>query len=270
MARIFARALGVTEDDTYEIDAASHNSVEDIKEINEAVFTLPFRSKYKIYILDEAHMLSKSAWNAFLKTLEEPPQYVIFILATTELEKVPETILSRCQTFMFKKPSRAILQNIIEKAAKAEKVKLEDGVSELVAFFGDGAFRDAYGTLEKIMGSSKDSTITLTEAEEILGAPTESVINAYIEGITTNDVEKSLKAVRALSEKGIDIPKAFALIIERFRSLLLVKISGETTDASPALSSVNLLKLLDHYGRVRHSPFPDLLLEAAAVDLTGN
>ncbi len=106
MARIFAKELGTSEDDIYEIDAASHNSVEDIKELNEAVFTLPFRSKFKVYILDEAHMLSKSAWNAFLKTLEEPPHHVIFILATTELEKVPETILSRCQTFIFKKSSR--------------------------------------------------------------------------------------------------------------------------------------------------------------------
>jgi DNA polymerase-3 subunit gamma/tau len=98
VARIFARALGTSENDIYEIDAASHTSVENIRELNEAVNTLPFDSKYKVYILDEVHMLSKSAFNAFLKTLEEPPKHVIFILATTEMDKLPETIVSRCQS----------------------------------------------------------------------------------------------------------------------------------------------------------------------------
>ncbi len=287
MARIFAKALGTSEDDIFEIDAASHTSVEHIKELNEAVFTLPFRSKYKIYILDEVHMLSKSAWNAFLKTLEEPPSHVIFILATTEIEKVPETILSRCQTFLFKKPSRVVLRTIIEKAGKAEGVKLEEGVSELIALFGDGAFRDAYGTLEKIIGASRDKKISLSEAEEILGAPDESIILSYIEGLVEKDVEKSLCAVRQLSEKGVDIPKSFELILERFRALLLLSISKEseevlrrelsertfeslqemTAKKSPIISSANLLTLLDAYSKMKNCPISEILLESAAIGI---
>ena len=112
VARIFASAIGCSEQDIYEIDAASNNSVEDIRTLTEGVYTLPFQSPYKVYILDEAHMLSKSAWNAFLKTLEEPPAHAVFILATTELEKIPETVQSRCQVFEFKKPTRAVLSKI--------------------------------------------------------------------------------------------------------------------------------------------------------------
>src|SRR5512141_218689 len=96
IARIFAHEIGCSDRDLYEIDAASNNSVEDIRALTEGVYTLPFESPYKVYVLDEAHMLSKSAWNALLKTLEEPPSYVVFILATTELSKVPETVQSRC------------------------------------------------------------------------------------------------------------------------------------------------------------------------------
>ena len=290
LARIFAKALGTVEDDIYEIDAASHTSIENIKELNEAVFTLPFLSKFKIYILDEVHMLSKSAWNAFLKTLEEPPAHVIFILATTEIEKIPETILSRCQTFIFKKPTRSILRAVIEKAGKAEGVKLEEGVSELIALFGDGAFRDAYGTLEKIIGASKDKKITLKEAEEVLGAPDEMIVLSYIEGLAEKNVEKSLSAVRKLSEKGVDIAKSFELILERFRALLLLTISKESEATlkeelsektfeslsgiagkkHATVSSVTLLSLLDAYSRIKSCPIPEILLESVVIGITEN
>ncbi len=101
VARILAREIGTSGNDLYEMDAASNRGIDDVREIRESVNTLPFESKYKIYIIDEVHMLTREAWNAFLKTLEEPPSHVIFIMATTELEKVPETVVSRCQTFAF-------------------------------------------------------------------------------------------------------------------------------------------------------------------------
>ena len=103
VARIFAHSIGTVAEDTYEIDAASNTGVDDVRALNESVSVLPFSSKYKVYIIDEVHMLSKSAFNALLKTLEEPPSYVVFILATTELHKIPETILSRCQRYIFSK-----------------------------------------------------------------------------------------------------------------------------------------------------------------------
>ena len=123
IARIFAKELGTTSKDLYEIDAASNNSVEDIRSLTENVHTLPFESTYKVYILDEVHMLSKSAWNAFLKTLEEPPAHTLFMLATTELAKVPETVRSRCQVFELKRPTRRILEEHIAFIATAEKRK---------------------------------------------------------------------------------------------------------------------------------------------------
>src|SRR6185437_9164706 len=131
VARIFAKEIGCTEKDLYEIDAASNNSVEDIRQITENVYTLPFESPYKVYILDEAHMLSKSAWNAFLKTLEEPPPHAVFILATTELDRVPDTVQSRCQVFEFKKPTRKALAALCIEVAKKEGYTLAPDAAEL-------------------------------------------------------------------------------------------------------------------------------------------
>ncbi|MEI6553855.1 MAG: AAA family ATPase, partial [bacterium] len=141
VARIFARELGTSDKDLYEIDAASNTSVDDIRNLNESVHTMPFDSTYKVYILDEVHMLSKSAFNAFLKTLEEPPKHVIFILATTEMQKLPETVISRCQTFQFKKPNVEVLKKISIDIAKKEGIKIDDEVGALIALLGDGSFR---------------------------------------------------------------------------------------------------------------------------------
>jgi len=120
VARILARAVGTSSNDISEIDAASNRGIDNVRELREAVNTLPFESPYKVYIIDEVHMLTKEAFNALLKTLEEPPKHVIFILATTELEKLPETVVSRCQLFTFKKPSQMILREMIVKVAKKE------------------------------------------------------------------------------------------------------------------------------------------------------
>lgn len=127
IARIIASELGTSPNDIYELDAASNRGIDDVRAIRDSVQTIPFDSKYKIYILDEVHMFTKDAWNALLKTIEEPPKHVIFILATTELEKVPETIVSRCQSFMFKKPTDAILSLAVTNIAKKEGYKLEEG-----------------------------------------------------------------------------------------------------------------------------------------------
>src|SRR3989338_1103456 len=130
VARILAKSLGTADEDVYEIDAASNRGIDDIRELREHVATLPFSSEYKVYIIDEVHMLSKDAWNALLKTLEEPPKHVIFILATTELDKVPETIVSRCQTFSFRKPGRGILRKEIARVGKKEGYDLDSGASD--------------------------------------------------------------------------------------------------------------------------------------------
>src|SRR3989344_840564 len=127
VARIFAEQIGVSPNDLYEIDAASNRGIEDIKLLREGVRVLPFDSKYKIYIIDEVHMLSKDAWGALLKTLEEPPKHVIFILATTELQKVLETIISRCQVFVFKKATDTVNKKMLLDVAKKEGFELDAG-----------------------------------------------------------------------------------------------------------------------------------------------
>lgn len=287
IARIFAKELGTKSSDLYEIDAASHTSIEDIKELNESVMTLPFESPYKIYILDEVHMLSKSAWNAFLKTLEEPPPYVIFIMATTEIEKVPETILSRCQVFAFKKPSRKILKEVIETAAKNEGYKLEEGVSELIAIFGDGSFRDAYGTLEKAIGVSKDKKISLKEIESVTGAPQESMLNDIVEAIAYKKIDDALNVLNKSAEQGIDPDLLLDLLLERLRVLLLIKISAKTVDSlkedmsentfevlsklasdpKSVITSNTLTKLLDSREKMSRSSMSRMILELAVIEL---
>src|SRR3989344_1272666 len=151
VARIFANEIGVSTNDLYEIDAASNRGIDDIKELRDGVRVLPFDSKYKVYIIDEVHMLSKDAWGALLKTLEEPPKHVIFILATTELHKVPETIISRCQVFTFKKASDAICKKMLIDVAKKEGYELDKSGAELLAILADGSFRDGLGELQKVI-----------------------------------------------------------------------------------------------------------------------
>jgi len=187
VARILAKALGTSESDLYEIDAASNRGIDDIRLLREGVSAVPFESQYKVYIVDEVHMLTKEAFNALLKTLEEPPPHVIFILATTELEKVPETIISRCQTFTFKRPSQKILKEAAERISKKEGFSIESPAAELVALLADGSYRDAHGILQKAMGASADKKILLSEVEKITGSPRGTLVNSLIEAIEKRD-----------------------------------------------------------------------------------
>ena len=151
IARIFAKALDVSDNDIYEIDAASNRGIDDIREIRDGVSVLPLESIYKVYIIDEVHMLTKEAFNALLKTLEEPPSHAIFLLATTETDKIPETVLSRCQVFTFKRPNREILKNLVTKVAKKEGFTLENGAADLIALLGDGPFPDTLGIWQNVV-----------------------------------------------------------------------------------------------------------------------
>lgn len=235
IARIFARALGTTANDLYEIDAASNTSVDDIRELSEAVHTVPLESKYKVYILDEVHMLSKAAFNAFLKTLEEPPKHVIFILATTETEKLPETIVSRCEVYNFKKPTAEMLKGHVAKIAKHEGVEIEGAAAELVALLGDGSFRDTLSTLQKVMsygganGGAGDSVksatsaakITLEQVEQITGAPKAVVVSDFVKGLVTKDASLALTALGTAGRENLDMKVFAKLAMTRLRYMLM-------------------------------------------------
>src|SRR4051812_87712 len=166
--------------DIIEIDAASNRRIDEIRELRDKVHTAPAASKYKVYIIDEVHMLTKEAFNALLKTLEEPPAHAVFILATTETDKLPETVVSRCQVFSFKKPSQKILKDMVLDVAKKEKYSLEPASAELIALLGDGSFRDTHGILQKVISSSKDKKISREEVEMVTGAPRGALINEFV------------------------------------------------------------------------------------------
>ncbi len=223
VARIFAREIGVVERDLYEMDAASNRGIDEIRALREEVHTLPFSSPYKVYVIDECHMLTKDAWNALLKTLEEPPAHVLFILATTELDKVPDTIQSRCQTFTFKKPGTALLKELVTRVASSEGRTLAPEAAELIAFLADGSYRDAHGILQKIIGSSHEKKIDAARVEEVSGAPKGAHVLDVLRGIATNDPEVALGALRRIGESGIDMRVFARLILRALRAVLLLR-----------------------------------------------
>src|SRR5690606_25955227 len=157
--------------DIIEIDAASNRRIDEIRDLRDKVHIAPTSAKYKVYIIDEVHMLTKEAFNALLKTLEEPPAHVIFMLATTEMHKLPDTIISRCETHVLRRPSDDVLTDVVSKVAKKEKYSLEPEAARMIGFLGEGSFRDTLGVLQKVLNASSDKKITASEVEKITGAP---------------------------------------------------------------------------------------------------
>lgn len=292
IARIFAKTLGVNSEDIYEIDAASNRGIDEIREIRDAVHTYPYSSKYKVYILDEAHMITPPAWNAFLKTLEEPPEHVIFIMATTEQHKLPDTVVSRCECFAFKKPTHEVLVESILKVAKAEKYEIEKKSASLIATLADGSFRDAFGILQKAMHSSKDTKLSHSEIENVLGAPKADFILEVLEGLALQNIEKCIGAVRKASEENADMQVFLKMILRSLRFVLLLRFSkdmkdmiidetGEeefvklselanpSTDGAKNINSKTLLNFLEAYTRQTYASIPELPIELAIVDSCG-
>lgn len=223
IARILARELKISSNDITEIDAASNRGVDDIRTLREGVRTLPFDSSRKIYIIDEAHMLTKEAFNALLKTLEEPPEHVIFVLATTEPEKIIDTIHSRCQHFKFKRPSEIVIRDLMIKSAKAEGLTLEKSAAEIIAMLADGSFRDAYGILEKVSIVSKDKKLSRVEVELITGAPPQSLIINFLDSIARGDIEGSILSLRDAEKAGVDDVMFLRLVINALRIAMMLK-----------------------------------------------
>ncbi len=244
VARIFAEKIGVSVNDMYEIDAASNRGIDDIRELRDGVRVLPFDSKYKVYIIDEVHMLSKDAWGALLKTLEEPPKHVIFILATTELQKVPETIISRCQVFNFKKPTDAILKEIILNIAKKEGYELDNGSAELIAVLGDGSFRDAEGILQKVLNFAKSKKIKREEVEKITGAPKTTLVNEFLSSLLKKDLESGIITVGNASKENLDMKLFSKLIIQKVRIAIILRYAPKLEDVMAGEMSSDDLNFL--------------------------
>lgn len=290
VARIFAKEIGTSENDLYEIDGASNRGIEDIKALRDGVRTLPFDSKYKVYIIDEVHMLSKDAWGALLKTLEEPPKHVVFILATTEFHKVPDTIISRCQVFTFKKASDSSLKKIISDIAKEEGFEIDQSSAELLAILGDGSFRDALGGLQKVLNFSKNKKIKIEEVEKITGSPKTKLVNNFISSIVGKEIEKGITVIKTASEENQDIKLLLKLIIQKLRIAIILKYApkleaqmgqelSETdsefiktlvkTDKNAMLHSSTLSILLDAYKNIDNAFVTELPLELALIKILG-
>ncbi len=285
VARIFAKVIGCSENDLYEIDAASNNSVEDIRALTEGVYTLPFESPYKVYILDEVHMLSKSAWNAFLKTLEEPPAHAVFILATTELEKVPETVQSRCQVFEFKKPTRAVLAKMTMAVAKKEGYALAPDAAELIALLAEGSYRDALSVLQKVFADGDTKTLSRETVEAYTGAPKRELVHGLIAALAFGERGKALEAIEKAAKVGTDMKLFLKLVLEALRATLLIRYAPDlreslTTElgadefavlekfaAGKGITHATMLAFLTAADRVRYAHIPALPLELAVLEL---
>lgn len=213
--------------DLVEIDAASNTGVDNIRDLRDKIDFRPNEARFKVYIIDEAHMLSNAAFNALLKTLEEPPPHVIFILATTEVNRVPATISSRCQRFDFK---RASLQELIDQLGaigQAEEMELEPAALELVARQANGSFRDGTSLLDQLTAYSGD-VITLKHVQVLLGAASREIIYAIVSGITARDVGRGIEALDHAIDAGADPRQVARDVVEYLRGVLMFTVKSDT------------------------------------------
>jgi DNA polymerase III subunit gamma/tau len=212
--------------DVIEMDAASNNSVDDIRDLRERVGFAPVSGSHKVYILDEAHMLSTAAWNAFLKTLEEPPPHTIFVLATTEANKVLPTVVDRCHRFDFARPSVPQITDVVRRVAATEEIEIPDEAAALVARSATGSFRDALGTLEQLVAYS-GRTIALDDVLAVLGAADADLVFGAVDAVAAGNAREALLASARLAESGRDLGRFFSDLEAHARALMVVQALGE-------------------------------------------
>jgi DNA polymerase-3 subunit gamma/tau len=218
--------------DVIEIDAASHTGVDAMREIIEKVNFSPGELRYKVYIIDEVHMLSTAAFNALLKTLEEPPKHVIFILATTDPQKIPATVLSRCQRFTFKRVPVDKIVGRLQFICKEEKFEADEHALKLIARHATGALRDAVSLLDQL-SSANSSRITVNDVREALGATDGATVSALTEGIITRSVSAGFEAIQAALDQGADARQIARQMVEHLRALMQLKVNaGAAGDAA--------------------------------------
>jgi DNA polymerase-3 subunit gamma/tau len=213
-----------------EMDAASNNSVDDIRELRENVALAPMQGGRRIYILDEAHMLSPAAWNAFLKTLEEPPPHVVFVLATTESHKVPATIVDRCHRFDFQRPSLEQIAGVLRRVATEEGIEVPDPAVGMLARAATGSFRDALGTLEQLV-TYGGREVKLEDVRDILGVADAELVLDTAESLGDRDPRGALLAVQRLSDSGRDFTQFMRDLSAHLRHLFVVQTLGEVPDS---------------------------------------
>ena len=238
--------------DIIEIDAASNNGVENIRSIRDEMAFTPTKCKYRVYIVDEVHMLSPGAFNAFLKTLEEPPSHVVFILATTEVHKLPLTIVSRCQKFEFNRFSPLEICSQLEKVCKNEKIEIEKPAALLISKLADGAMRDALSILEQCRNACENAVIDEKTVRIILGMPEKEFINKMASFIFSAEFLKSLEMLEEIYRKTVSFGKVCEEMLEYFRGLMIFKATNcldylpdQSLTESSILPSIALQDIID-------------------------
>jgi DNA polymerase-3 subunit gamma/tau len=286
IARILAKELGTQPLDVIEIDAASNRGIDEARTLKEKVQVVPAQSPYKVFIIDEVHMLTKEAFNALLKTLEEPPAHAVFVLATTEPEKIPETIISRTQRFDFRKISNEKIKEHLLEIAVKEGAELNNDAAAIIAQSSDGAVRDALSILDQIIHSSEDKKISPEQVREILGLPPLTQVQEIVGSFIAKDAKKGIGDIAKLAESGVDFYLLLAHLIEYVRSLLLLVSypdaakppmseaeEGVMRSQLALISQVQCLKWLSLLFQAREnmkvSPVPSLPLEIALLNITG-
>ncbi|HLM09715.1 MAG TPA: DNA polymerase III subunit gamma/tau [Thermoleophilaceae bacterium] len=271
--------------DVVEMDAASNNSVDDIRELRENVALAPMQGGRRVYILDEAHMLSTAAWNAFLKTLEEPPPHVVFVLATTEAHKVPATIVDRCHRFDFGRPSIEQIAGVLSRVAAQEGIEIPDPALGMLARAATGSFRDALGTLEQLV-TYGGKEIRLEDVLDILGVADAELVLEVGEALAGRDPKAALLAVQKLSDSGRDFERFMRDLSGHLRHLFVVQTLGQVPDSfsvtaehtdrlssqAERIAQGEILRAIDHLAAalaaVKDGSEPRLQLEMALLKST--
>ena len=237
-------------EDVIEMDAASNNGVDEIREIRDKSTYAPSLARYKVYIIDEVHMLSTGAFNALLKTLEEPTQNVVFILATTELHKIPATILSRVQRFEFKAIRTQDIKDHIQAILSKEDISSEPEAVEIIARRAEGGMRDALSILDQALSLTQGNALTTAISEEITGTISLSALDDYVAALAQQDIPKALDSLNLLFENGKSMTRFVTDLLQYLRDLLVVQTGGENTHHSPvfmdnlALSQESLFEMI--------------------------
>ena len=256
--------------DLVEIDAASNRGIDDIRALRETIKLSPARLKYKVYIIDEVHMLTTEAFNALLKTLEEPPAHAIFILCTTAPERLPETIISRCTRFNFKKARVGEIVGSLKKVVKGEKLEVEEGVLEEIARTVDGSFRDAHKILEQL--ALEEGKVSLARTKELLGRVEELSPKKLLKILAKKDTKAALEEIDRIVQQGGDLEVYILRVLEELRIGLLAKIGVGKNEPEEMgdFDIAQIRKLIALFsraaGELKFSPIPQLPLELAVVE----
>ena len=271
--------------DVIEMDAASQRGIDDIRELRERVILQPVEGRSKVYILDEAHQLTKEAWNALLKLIEEPPPHLIFVFCTTERSKVLPTVQSRCQSFDFQRPRLPDLIKLLRGIADGEKMEVPDAALGLVARAARGSFRDGVSTLDQL-ASATGGEITVQDVLQLLGAVEDEVLFRLCDLVVDSDTAGALVFIEELSERGQDLGRLVLDLLEHLRHLLLVQHTGEVPETLPVtaeaserlreqanqLGAATVVRLIDLLAvaveDMRQGGDPRLPLELALVKVT--